>query len=261
MGAFLSYPLFGEMSSTRIPASADPTQDAKRSEICAFVQKLGIVLKVPQITIASAIVFFHRFYCKYSFEEKNIESVAYACLFLASKVEESPIKLRDLIQIMYQEKKKMKVSVDSPEFNYWRKEILEKERNVLQTLGFDFQIEHPYSNMLAKVKQLQHEHQKRLAQFSWNFINDSLRTTLCIQYDPKDIASTSIYLASKYLQSSCSVKGGDWLDVLDCPMETIERISNQILDLYDQTTKQEEKTPGNANVKGNGQPTAKTVRD
>eukprot|EP00012_Vannella_robusta_P007730 CAMPEP_0206196650 /NCGR_PEP_ID=MMETSP0166-20121206/8579_1 /ASSEMBLY_ACC=CAM_ASM_000260 /TAXON_ID=95228 /ORGANISM="Vannella robusta, Strain DIVA3 518/3/11/1/6" /LENGTH=188 /DNA_ID=CAMNT_0053614175 /DNA_START=219 /DNA_END=785 /DNA_ORIENTATION=- len=176
-----------------------------------------------------------------------MESVAYACLFLASKIEESPIRLKDLIEQMYREKKKTKIIADGKEFAYWRNEILEKERHVLHTLGFDFQIEHPYANMLSKVKQLQHEDPKRLAQFSWNFINDSLRTTLCIQYDPKEIASTSIYLAIKYLKTPCTVKGGDITDVLACSMETIEKISHQILDLYDQTAKpnQSEKTEKN----------------
>ena len=57
---------------------------------------------------------------------------------------------------MYREKKKTKIIADGKEFAYWRNEILEKERHVLHTLGFDFQLEHPYANMLSKVKQLQH---------------------------------------------------------------------------------------------------------
>lgn len=84
------------------------------------------------------------------------------------------------------------IKLDGPEFKKWRDEILLKERAILQTLGFNFQIEHPYANMLAKVKNLQYglctfflntfvyssdafsfiDNQKRLAQLAWNFIND-----------------------------------------------------------------------------------------
>eukprot|EP00339_Tiarina_fusa_P024793 CAMPEP_0117041086 /NCGR_PEP_ID=MMETSP0472-20121206/28719_1 /TAXON_ID=693140 ORGANISM="Tiarina fusus, Strain LIS" /NCGR_SAMPLE_ID=MMETSP0472 /ASSEMBLY_ACC=CAM_ASM_000603 /LENGTH=151 /DNA_ID=CAMNT_0004752009 /DNA_START=17 /DNA_END=469 /DNA_ORIENTATION=- len=149
-----------------VPASVDPSKDQTRSDLCAFLQKLGIRLNMPQITIASAIVFFHRFFCKYSFEEQPPESVAFACLFLASKIEESPVRLKDLIFTMLVEKGKTP-KAESAEYEWWRREILKKERNVLQILGFDFQIEHPYANMLTKVKQLQNDNHKILAQFAW----------------------------------------------------------------------------------------------
>merc|ERR1712100_800108 len=82
-------------------ASLDPSKDEERSKICAAMQHLGIEMKLPQITIASAIIFFHRYFTKYTFEERDKEAVSYACLFLAGKVEESPTKLRDLIITMY----------------------------------------------------------------------------------------------------------------------------------------------------------------
>lgn len=90
------------------------------------------------------------------FKLSCIQSVSYACLFLAGKVEESPVRLKDIICVMFHTRYNKQIKLDSPDFKKWRDEILLKERVVLQTLGFNFQIEHPYANMLAKVKKLQY---------------------------------------------------------------------------------------------------------
>jgi len=84
---------------------------------------------------------------------------------------------------------------------------------------------------------------------------------LCIQYDAKAIAATSIYLAAQYLKQPLKgVSRNEWFEALDCSHETVEskwkykivffffgiylllEISNQILDLYDnaQTTREGE---------------------
>jgi len=218
-----------------IPSSVDSTKNRERSEICTFLQVLGNKLKIPQITIASAIVLFHRFYSKYTFEEHNANIVSYACLFLAAKVEESIVRLRDLIVLMHQLKYSKQIqNLESAEFKYWRDEILQKERLLLQVLGFDFQIEHPYTSMLQKVKQLQEEDQKKIAQLAWDFITESLKTSLCIQFEAKEIASACLYLALQYSKSPlCS---GTKSEILGCPMDTIKQISIIILDSLDQST-------------------------
>ena len=51
----------------------------------------------PQLSIATAIVFYHRFYARESYEAYERFQVATTCLFLASKVEETPKKLREVI--------------------------------------------------------------------------------------------------------------------------------------------------------------------
>jgi len=73
-----------------------------------------------------------------------------------------------------------------------------------------------------------------LAQVAWNFVNDSLRTVLCLQYKPQLIASAAIYLASKFLKKQLNT-GPDqkpWWEVFDAKIQDLEDISNQILDLY-----------------------------
>mmetsp|Transcript_24234 Transcript_24234/g.75856 ORF Transcript_24234/g.75856 Transcript_24234/m.75856 type:complete len:201 (+) Transcript_24234:756-1358(+) len=45
-----------------------------------------------------------------------------------------------------------------------------------------------------------------LAQVAWNFINDSLRTTVCLQYSPRYVAAAALSLAVDLLRDNKRVK-------------------------------------------------------
>jgi len=57
----------------------------------------------PQLTIATATVFCHRFYSRHAHAaaENSIFTIATACLFLAGKVEETPKSLREVVRVSY----------------------------------------------------------------------------------------------------------------------------------------------------------------
>ena len=59
-----------------------------------------------------------------------------------------------------------------------RESILRAERILLHTLGFDFNVEHPYKHLLNVVKRInqtqnmKESNSRNLAQVAWNFAND-----------------------------------------------------------------------------------------
>lgn len=71
---------------------------------------------------------------------------------------------------------------------------------------------------------------------SKNFANDSMHTTLCLQFDPEDIATAAVYLAGQYLQVrpvAAGTTGGNdgWMEALGQPdVEILIFIAVQILD-------------------------------
>lgn len=219
------------------------TANRYRRNTCDFLQKAGIKLRLPQVTIATGIVYFHRFYARKSFKEYDMFTTGVCCLFLSGKVEETPKKLRDVIKVthMLRTKNKVDLQIDSKEYIEIRDDILMRERIVLQTIAFDLTVEHPYKFLLSNIKKL-FAGDKELAQVAWNFVNDSLRTSLCLQYRPSVIASAAIYLASKFLKRSLTLQKKedktdesskeDWWEVFDAKISDLENISNQILDLY-----------------------------
>lgn len=92
------------------------------------------------------MVFYHRFFAFKSYEEHDRFNIATTALFLASKVEETPRKLKDVVIEAYKTQH-TGAKVPEPESRdlYERREkVLISERILLQTLGFDLSIEHPY---------------------------------------------------------------------------------------------------------------------
>jgi hypothetical protein len=145
-------------------------ENAQRKMTCAFLQDAGMRLRLPQLTIATAVVFFHRFYVRHKFKDYDKNTIASTCLFLAAKVEETPKKLKDVIDIMCNIKYKKEYKPDSKEFLELREKILTQELAVLQTIAFDLTVEHPYKHLLTYVKGIKGNRQ--LAQVAWNFVND-----------------------------------------------------------------------------------------
>ncbi|KAF8660801.1 hypothetical protein HU200_057388 [Digitaria exilis] len=211
-----------------------------RKSYCIFLQDLGMRLQVPQVTIATAIVFCHRFFLRQSHAKNDRRTIATVCMFLAGKVEETPRPLRDVILISYEIiHKKDPVAVQrikQKEVYEQQKElILLAERVLLVTLGFDLNIHHPYKPLVEAIKKFKIA-QNALAQVAWNFVNDGLRTSLCLQFKPHHIAAGAIFLAAKFLKVKLPSDGEKvWWQEFDVTPRHLEEISNQILELYEQS--------------------------
>jgi Cyclin, N-terminal domain len=146
----------------------------KRRKTCRFIEESGRILKLPRVAIATAMVFFHRFYAKHAFSEHDRFEVAVASLMLAAKTEENPKKLAVILDECY--KLKMRgmqagrisvgvatsgnaesagaLDLKGDEFNKLRERILLLERVLLHTIGFELSIDHPYKFLVEQIKKL-----------------------------------------------------------------------------------------------------------
>lgn len=130
---------------------------------------------------------------------------------------------------------------DSQELWKLKEQILVCERELLRVLGFDLSVEHAYRPLLAYIKSISGT--RDLAQIAWNFINDSLRTTICLQYAPRCLAAATVLMASNYLeaklQKPCPLPNhppggsGKWYTAFQVREETIHDIVRQIQAMYD----------------------------
>ncbi|KAL3317159.1 hypothetical protein Ciccas_004190 [Cichlidogyrus casuarinus] len=177
-----------------------------------FIIDLSRELKLIHITCATAVVFFHRFYMIHSFQSFPLYVTAACCVMLAGKVEETPKKASDIIR-------RSRGLLKPENYSQFGENPIEKligfERVLLKTMHFDFLVKHPYSFLTQFAKRIksvsklqedksihlnseerQHELQN-CVQNAWTFINDSLSTTLCLQWEPEIIACAVLYLAAK----------------------------------------------------------------
>ncbi|CAA6673251.1 unnamed protein product [Spirodela intermedia] len=210
-----------------------------RKSYCTFLQDLGMRLKVPQVTIATAIIFCHRFFLRQSHAKNDRRTIATVCMFLAGKVEETPHSLNNVILVSYdiihKKDPAARQRIKQKEVYEQQKElILLGERVVLTTLGFDLNVHHPYRPLVEAIKKFRVA-QNALAQVAWNFVNDGLRTSLCLQYKPHHIAAGAIFLAAKFLKVKLPSDGEKvWWQEFDVTPRQLEDVSNQMLELYEQ---------------------------
>ncbi|KAI8337263.1 cyclin-like protein [Chlamydoabsidia padenii] len=186
------------MAPTIVNHGASVLQEqSKRAQGCAYIQTVGCRLQVPQITVATAMVYFHRFYMRCSFKDHNMNQVAGACVYLACKVEESSRKVNDVTSACLTTLYSRSNSNEEKQqlFVTWRSAILWYERFLLESLCFDMTVEHPQQLVLEFATELDAPENVILA--SYGFANDSLRLPLCLIYDPQMIAAACMLLAYK----------------------------------------------------------------
>lgn len=197
-------------------------------------------------TIATAAVYFHRFYMFHTFQEFPRYVTACCCLFLAGKVEETPKKCRDIITTARSMLKDTNFQAFSNDLRKAKEEVMTMECILLQTIKFDLEVQHPHNYLLAYAKCLEGDQAKMqiMTQAAWNFANDSLSTTMCLQWEPEVIAVGLIYLAIKVKQVPITDWTGrqahhlGWWEMFisGVTTENLEEIGHQMLDLYSNST-------------------------
>ncbi|KAK9746613.1 Cyclin, N-terminal domain [Popillia japonica] len=81
-----------------------------------------------------------------------------------------------------------------------KNQVIKAERRVLKELGFCVHIKHPHKIIVMYLQVLGYERNQNLMQFSWNYMNDSLRTDVFVRYQPESIACACIYLTARKLK-------------------------------------------------------------
>mmetsp|Transcript_2417 Transcript_2417/g.4514 ORF Transcript_2417/g.4514 Transcript_2417/m.4514 type:complete len:697 (+) Transcript_2417:131-2221(+) len=184
----------------------------QRRDTCNMIASLGKECEVGQLTIATASVYFHLFFACLDLKHHDRKIVGAACLFLAAKVEEKIQRVSEILEKFFIiNRVKKKPIRGTPEFEKYKQVIYEKELLLLDICGYQFKVQHPYTYMMTNFEELfgptyanQPDVWKTslktkggLVQQAWFFVNDSLRSTLCLQYKPEDIAIAVMFLALK----------------------------------------------------------------
>ncbi|KAL3420957.1 cyclin-K [Phlyctema vagabunda] len=182
---------------------------SRRAKGVNFITQAGIVLKLPQLTIATASVFFHRFYMRYSMvpEKGGLHhyNIAATSLFLATKTEENCRKTKEIVIAVAkvaQKNSNLIIDEQSKEYWRWRDNILLYEELMLELLTFDVVLESPYNHLYSILRSLELDTNKPLRNAAWSWVCDSCLTMMCLLMPPRDIAIAAIYFAAKYTKET-----------------------------------------------------------
>ncbi|KAF8401573.1 hypothetical protein HHK36_012517 [Tetracentron sinense] len=202
---------------------------------CDLIQESGILLRLPQAVMATGQVLFHRFYCKKSFARFNVKRVAASCVWLASKLEESPRKAKNILIAFHRlERRRENLPIEhldpfSKKYSELKMDLNRTERHLLKEMGFICHVECPHkfiSNYLATL-----ETPPELRQEAWNLANDSLRTTLCVRFKSEVVACGVVYAAARRFQVPLP-ENPPWWKAFDAEKSGIDEVCRVLAHLY-----------------------------
>lgn len=216
-----------------------------RQTAAGLIRKIGMKLKESckrpsGLSIDTAMVYMHRFYMFHSFQRFPAQVMAPCAIFLAAKVEETPIKLEYVIKTS-----QMFIDPNSPplsdrEKEQLQQELISNENLLLQTLGFDLIIEHPHTSVI-KCGDLVNA-PRAVTKLAYELATNSLHfSKMCLKYKPTTVASVCLHMAfkSKDLKVDLSKEGKEWWNYLDpdIQLETIEEITIEYVATIDRCKK------------------------
>ncbi|XP_047250585.1 cyclin-L1-1 isoform X2 [Capsicum annuum] len=185
--------------------------------------------------MATGQVLFHRFYCKKSFARFNVKRVAASCVWLASKLEESPRKARQVLIVFHRMECRREnlpiehLDTSSKKYIDLKADLIRTERHLLKEMGFICHVEHPHkfiSNYLAPF-----EAPAELRQEAWNLANDSLRTTLCVRFKSEVVACGVVYAAARRFEVPLP-EDPPWWKAFDADKAGIDEVCRVLAHLY-----------------------------
>ncbi|RIA81412.1 cyclin-like protein [Glomus cerebriforme] len=214
-----------------------------RSKGIKYIVQVCVNIKLPQIVIATASVYFHRFFMRKSFREFHPYDVGGACVLLAVKVEEPKPRrtLCDVASACARVARRDKSLDDKKEIEMWVDTLKHLEPLIAAILCFDLQVDHPYLPLLKYTKELKgynKEVLRDLASAAWAIINHSHQTPICLFYQPTTIASAAVFIASKVGDVSLNddaTEGTVWWNVMQSNIYDTTKCIDDILDMYTAT--------------------------
>jgi cyclin C len=198
---------------------------------CSIIQSLGENLKVRQQVIATATVYFRRFYARNPLKSIDPFLLIPACVYLAAKVEEfgmqSQSKLINGISAILKNKYNYAFCTEYP---YQIRNVTEAEFCLLEMMDCSLIVYHPYRPLMQLFQQ-DLPTDDSLVSLAWGIVNDSLRSDVCLMYAPYQIALSCLHLASIVQNKEKDLN--NWFADLSCDMGKITEIDRQILRLYE----------------------------
>ncbi|KAJ1990907.1 hypothetical protein GGI25_003368 [Coemansia spiralis] len=204
---------------------------------CHLIQSAGIILRVPQVVMASAQILFQRFYYLVAFQDFPLRSTVLGALFLACKVEEHPQSVLDIINVfdilVKRDRGYPEIAAYEHSMEYFdlKNEMFIAEMQILRKLGFNVQVELPYGLLINYLRSLGLTEHSAIPQLAWNYMNDLLRTPIYVCFQPETIACGVIYLVAH----ECNVllpTSPPWWSIFDANEEDVIQVAKATKALY-----------------------------
>ena len=232
-----------ESSGSQLDGIPSDLEDSIRFAGARLTQAAGILLRLPQEVIAQAIVVFMRFWLGPeggSLAEFGAEQVSAASLYLTTKLSAYPKSARSLVNVyayldslpttffdpeqLHQKQDPLDYFVTEGTYERRRTSLFTTEQRVLRTLGFNVQIQLPYTLCITYLQALDlftHPRASELAKRAIAHLNTALLSPQCLYltHQPPVLATASIYLAAR--ETGIKMPECEWWGVFDTDREVL----------------------------------------
>ncbi|KAF8810170.1 cyclin-like protein [Phlegmacium glaucopus] len=253
------YPLASLEQIERTPSREDGIPEDLEEDLraygCKLIHQAGILLKQKQVAVAAAQILFQRFWFVTSMKQFGVGDVGMGALYLASKLEECPLRMRDLINVydlLLQRATHSLSSKAAEAFHYHpmsyfgstfydlKDALVVAEMQILKRLGFNVHVVLPYGTLINYLRVLDLTNREDACTRAWGYLNDAHQTPVYALYQIPTIVCAAILLATRHLNIPLpSQPPVCWWELFDARWEDVWSISGYIMRLYRQRTQEE----------------------
>lgn len=214
---------------------------AVRHYYLSFISHLAQRCRLRQRVIATAQVFFRRFYTQSTLAQHDPALIAVTALLVAAKVEECAINAKAILKQLQPSPPPTSTTSSSTtvEWPYSVSDILDCEFVVLHGLLFDLIVFHPYRPLVHFLASFHsHDRYADLVQHSWSLVNDSYYSDVVMLYPPYIVALSCLYMAAHML----NIDYRAWIRAIATPQQLIADCTHQMLQHIDRREQMEKET-------------------
>ncbi|KAF5391767.1 hypothetical protein D9757_001777 [Collybiopsis confluens] len=246
------YPLASLSQISQSPSRADGIPDDLEEDLraygCKLIHEAGVLLKQKQVAVATAQILYQRFWYVSSMKSFGIGDVGMGALYLASKLEECPLRIRDLVNVydlLQQRAAHSTRSNVTDEFKYapmsyfgntfydLKEAIVVHEMQLLKRLGFNMQVVLPYGTLINYLRILGIMTREDACSRAWGYLNDALQTPVYALYQIPTIVCAAIYLTSRQLRIALPQSDTNrWWVLFDADWDDLWSVCGYIMRLY-----------------------------
>ncbi|KAF9458646.1 cyclin-like protein [Collybia nuda] len=249
--AAILYPLASLSQIEKTPSRDDGIPEDLEEDLraygCKLIHQAGILLKQKQVAVAAAQILFQRFWFVTSMKQFGVGDVGMGALYLASKLEECPLRMRDLINVydLLLQRAAHSLNSQSTEFVYapmsyfgttfydLKDALVVAEMQILKRLGFNVHVVLPYGTLVNYLRVLGLTSREDVCTRAWGYLNDALQTPVYALYQVPSIVSAAILLTVRHLSISLpSTPPNCWWELFDATWDDVRSICGYIMRLY-----------------------------
>lgn len=207
-------------------------------QVIQHIYEAGIRLECKQLTSASAILLYHQFF-RASHDDYDKYLVASTCLFVAGKLDDDPLVLRDIINVFNRLLYKNSEPVSYDRYQLLRQSISRCELLILRMVKFQVNSETPHKYLFHYLKALTDWFDAKtmaevpIARTAWSLLTDFYHDPACLAPDPKHLAVAVIYMTLQIYGTEVPCESQaqiPWYKVF-CSDLTTEKIWDIMLDI------------------------------